>query len=416
VRQVFLLTVASTVLICLAGALPFAFSKLSLSPVDAVFEAVSGLTTTGATVLRGLDQAPPGILLWRALLQWLGGAGFLILAVAVLPALKIGGMEVFRLEAVGAGERAMPRVAKVVGSIVGIYLFLTVLFTLLLWLAGMSRFPALLHALTTVSCGGFSTSDASVGTWHNAAVDWTILLGMACGGAPFMVHLQLAQGRWRTALRNTQLRWYLTILAAATLVITFWLLFCTDVKPLPAVRHAAFTVVSIMTGTGFATLDWAQWWGLPVAILFFLTLLGGCAGSTAGGFKVFRLQILVVNARTQMARLVQPHAVLLAQYEGKPVADPVAESVLGFLFVYILSFAALAIALGILGLDFVSAVSASASALANLGPGLSPAIGPLAGYAALPDAAKWLLAGGMLFGRLEMFLILALFARTFWEQ
>jgi trk system potassium uptake protein TrkH len=279
----------------------------------------------------------------------------------------------------------------------------------------MSRFPALLHAMTAISCGGFSTSDGSIGSWHDPAVDWVILLGMMLGGAPFLVHLQVAQGRWRAALRNSQLQWYGFILTLATLIVTLWLLLLTDIKPLPAFRHAAFSVASVMTGTGFATLDWTQWSGSPLAILFFLTLLGGCAGSAAGGLKVFRLQILTATARLQMVRLIHPHAVVLPQYDGKPVSDPVAESVLGFLFVYMLSFAVLAMALGLLGLDFTSAISASASALANLGPGLSPAVGPMTGYAALPDAAKWLLSAAMLFGRLEMFLFLAVFSRTFWE-
>jgi trk system potassium uptake protein TrkH len=414
-RQTFLFTVVGWLVVCLAAALPFAFSGLHLTPTDALFEAISGVTTTGATVLRGLDRAPPGILLWRALLQWLGGMGFLVMAVIVLPTLKIGGMEVFRLETSTAGERVMLRAAKVGAGIVAIYVALTLLLVVLLWLAGMSRFPALVHAMSTISCGGFSTADGSIGSWRNAAVDWVILLGMLTAGAPFVIYLQIAGGQWKAAVRNSQLRWYLTIIVAAGCLIAVWLMLFTPVKPLPALRHALFTVVSVMTGTGFATLDWAQWSDLPVAILFFLTLLGGCAGSTAGGFKVFRLQILYIVGRAQIGRLVEPHGVFLPQYERKPVTDLVAESVLSFLFVYMLSFGILAMALGLVGLDFTSAISAAASALANLGPGLSHAVGPMSGYHVVPDAAKWLLSAGMLFGRLEMFLVLALFTRDFWK-
>ena len=202
------------------------------------------------------------------------------------------------------------------------------------------------------------------------------------------------------------------ILAAA---LALWIIVETNVKPLPALRHGAFTAASVMTGTGFATLDWARWAGFPTAILFLLGLIGGCAGSTAGGLKIFRLQILYTTARLQMMRLLKPHAVLVAQYEHRPVPDLVAESILGFLFVYILSFALLSMALGMFGLDFLSAISAAASALANLGPGLSPLVGPMAGYAAVPDTVKWLLSAAMIFGRLEMFVVLAVFAPSFWR-
>ncbi len=415
VRQIFLLSSAGWLAVGLVASLPFAFSGLHLSPTDAVFEAMSGVTGTAATVLRGLDQAPPGILLWRALLQWLGGMGFLVVATAVLPTLNIGGMQLFRLESSTYGERVAPRLTKVVVSLLALYVALTVLLTLLLWAAGMSRFPALLHALSTISCGGFSTSDGSIGHWRSPAVDWVVLFGMLLGGAPFVLYLQLVQRRWRSALQNSQLHWYLGILALATVAIAVWLIGNTPVKPLPALRHAAFTAVSVLTGTGFATLDWGRWTGMPAAILFFLTLVGGCAGSAAGGLKIFRLQILYATARAQLGRLVRPHAVLLPQYEHRPVPDPVAESVLGFLFVYTFSFALVALGLGLLGLDFLSSISLAASALANLGPGLTDTVGPLAGFGGLPEAAKWLLAAAMLFGRLEMFVVLVLFAPAFWK-
>lgn len=413
VRQIFLLTIAGWLAASLAAAMPFAFSRLHLTPVNALFEAVSGLTTTGATVIRHLDVAPPGILLWRGLLQWLGGMGFLVMAVAILPTLGIGGMQIFRLETMG--QRMVPRVAAVAIGIIVVYSALTAVLTLLLWAAGMSRFPALVHALSTISCGGFSTSDASIGAWHDPAVDWVILAGMVMGGAPFVIYLQLARRRWKVAARNSQLRLYLNLMAAATLVIFFWLVIEQDAKPLPALRHAAFTVASVMTGTGFATLDWGTWSGVPIAVLFFLSFIGGCAGSTAGGMKIFRFQILYANARNQMIRLLQPHAVILQQYDGQPISDLVAESVLGFLFVYTFSFAVVSLALGFIGLDFWSAISAAVSALANLGPGLTAAVGPLAGYETLPEPAKWVLAASMLFGRLEMFIPLTLCARAFWR-
>ena len=415
VRQMFLLAVFGWLSVSVAAALPFAFSAHRLSVTDAFFEAVSGVTATGASVLRGLDHAPPGLLLWRALLQWLGGMGILVMGLLVLPTLNIGGMQIFRLETAQFVDRVMPRPAKVMASILGIYTGMTVLLTLLLWMAGMSRFPSLLHAMTTISCGGFSTSDGSIGHWRSPAVDWVILAGMGLGGAPFIIYLQLAQKRWRAALRNTQLRWYGVAMLTSAVLIGLWLYVGQDVKPLPALRHGLFTAASVMTGTGFATLDWGRWTGFPMAILFFLSFVGGCAGSTAGGVKLFRLQILYATARAQMVRLLMPNAVVLPQYEARPIPEMVAESVLGYLFVYSLSFALLAMALGMVGLDFVSSISAAAGALANLGPGFGAAVGPMNGFGNLPDAAKWLLAAGMLFGRLEMFAVLALFYRGFWR-
>jgi trk system potassium uptake protein len=415
IRQGFLLTFAGWVAVSIAGALPFAFSALHLSPTDAMFEAISGVTATGATVLRNLDTTPPGILLWRAILQWLGGGCFLMVSLAVLPALNIGGMQLFRLETSGFGERITPQLAKLAASFIGIYAGLTGLLTALLWAAGMSRFPALLHALSTISCGGFSTSDQSIGHWHSAAVDWAMLIGMLMGGAPFLIYLQVLQKRWRVAVHNSQLRWYLSIIGLASLVMAIWLIGNTSVKPLPALRHAAFTVTSVMTGTGYATLDWGHWGSLPAVMLFFLAFVGGCAGSPAGGLKVFRLQVLAVTARTQFTRLIRPHAVVLPQYEHRPIPDPVGEAVLGFLFVYTLSFAILAMSLSLVGMDFLSSISAAVAALANLGPGFTTAVGPMAAYSGLPEVAKWLLSAGMLFGRLEMFVVLALFAPSFWR-
>ncbi|HXP96355.1 MAG TPA: TrkH family potassium uptake protein [Telmatospirillum sp.] len=415
-RQIFLLTAAGWLAACFAAALPFAFSGLHVSGVDALFEATSGVTTTGATILRNVDHAPPGILLWRALLQWLGGMGFLVMTVAVLPVLNIGGMQIFRLDNGDLGDRVMPRAATVTMSIMGLYAGLTGTLTLLLWAAGMSRFPALLHAMSTISCGGFSTSAGSIGSWHNPAIDWVMLLGMLLGGAPFIIYMQIAEQRWQIARRNRQLRLYLIYFLIASLILALWLILEQDLKPLPALRHAAFTAASVMTGSGFATLDWGRWTGLPVAILFFLTFVGGCAGSTSGGIKIFRFQILYANARGQMNRLLHPHAVILPHYDKKPIPDTVVESVLGFLFIYALSFAVVAMGLGMVGLDFWTSLSAAASALANLGPGLTPSISPLTGFAALHDAAKILLALAMLFGRLEMFIFLALFAKGFWKK
>lgn len=415
VRQTFLLTALAWFAAASVSALPFYFSDLQLSLTDAFFEAMSGITTTGSTVMVDLDAAPPGILLWRAVLQWLGGIGVIIMAVAVLPVLHIGGMEMFRVESSGRTETMMPRAASLTSAISVLYVALTALLAGGLWLAGMSGFDALVHAMTTISTGGFSTSDASIGRFDSAGVEMVILLGMVASGMPFLVLLQVARGKVWLLGWESQLRWYFTILAVSAAAVALWMWIDLDAAPLRALRHGTFTVVSVMTGTGFFTGDFSAWYGLPVAVLFFLTLVGGCAGSTSGGIKVFRIHVLVANARVQAAKLLGPHAIHMPYYNRKPIDDAVSESVMGFLFVYVLALAVLAMALALLGLDFMTALSGAASALANVGPGLGGTIGAGGNYAGLPDIAKWLLAGGMLLGRLEMFVILVLFVPGFWR-
>lgn len=415
IREVFLLTTVGWVAAAAFAALPFAFGALGLSFTDAFFEAMSGITTTGSSVLATPQDAPPGILLWRALLQWLGGMGVVVMALTVLPLLKIGGMQMFRVEAGETPERAMPRAARMTGVIALVYFVLTFLLALGLGFAGLNGFDSVTHAMTTISTGGFSNHEASIAHFGNPLAEVMVTMGMVVGGMPFLLFVPLLQGRLRRVLRDDQLRWYLSLLGLSSLAVGGWLWAVLGLDPLAALRHGAFTVVSFMTGCGFFTLDYTAWSGLPLAILFFLTFIGGCAGSTSAGIKVFRFQVLFANARVQTARLLRPHTVLIANYNGKPISDSVIDSVMGFLFVYVLTFAVLAMLLGMLGLDFMTAMSAAASAVSNVGPGLTAAIGPAGDYAALPAAAKWLLAAGMLMGRLEMFTLLVLFVPGFWR-
>lgn len=413
-RQTFLVTVLAWTAVAAAAALPFMLSSLHMTPTDAVFEAVSGVTTTGATVIHDLAKAPPGILLWRGILQWLGGIGMIVMALTVLPNLKIGGMQIFRLEGGEASEKVMPRAARVTSAVTLIYLGLTGLLAVALWLEGMTGFDALIHAMTTISTGGFSTSDYSLMLITTPLMQVTIMVGMIAGGMPFLAYLQLLHGRTWAVKRDQQLRWYasLLLLGGGALALWLWMSYVQD--PGDALLFGFFSATSILTGTGFVVVDYNQWAGLPLAILFFLMFVGGCAGSTAAGIKVFRFKILLANARVQILRLLSPHAVLIPDYNRKSIPDHVAESVMGFLFVYTLSFAVLAMALGMLGLDFVTALSAAASAIGNIGPGIGQ-VGPLATHAALSDTAKWLLSAAMIFGRLEMFVILVIFTPAFWR-
>ena len=415
-RQAFILTTLSWVLMPAVAALPFVFADLGLSYTDGFFEAMSGLTTTGSTVIIGLDQTKPGILLWRALLQWLGGIGIIAMAISILPLLQVGGMQLFRMESSDTSDKVMPRAAQIVTAIAVIYVVLTLLCALIYWLFDMTGFDAMAHAMTTIATGGFSTHDASLGFFGDARIDWTATCFMLIGSLPFVLYLQAVRGRPGGLLRDSQVRWFLVIVALAVGSVTLWLL-RADHNDLPAAAQlAAFNVVSVITGTGYSTVDFSAWGSFPLALLFFLMFVGGCAGSTTCGVKVFRFQVLYATARCQMRRLLQPHGVFIPYYNKRPIPEEVTTSVMGFFFLYVIAFGFIAVGLGMLGLDFLTAASGAATAISNVGPGLGPVIGPSSTFANLPDAAKWLLSLGMLLGRLELFTVLVLLLPSFWRN
>ena len=415
VRQAFVLTSLSWIVLTIFAALPFAFSQLDMSPTDAFFEAMSGITTTGATVIINLDAAPQGLLLWRALLQWLGGIGIIVMALAVLPMLRVGGMQLFRMESSDQSEKAMPRAAQVAAAIGIIYLALTVIWSGALWLAGLSGFDAITHAMTTIATGGFSTHDESIAYFQSATVDVIITFGMFIGSLPFLLYLSAVRGRPGSLFRDSQVQWFVTVLAVVIILVSGWLWIDKGLTPIQAIQLASFNVVSIMTGTGYATASFDTWGSFAIPIFFFIMFVGGCAGSTTCGIKVFRFQVLYAAAKTQFENLAQPHGVFIPYYNRNPISDEVIKSVLSFFFVFGVTFAVLAVGLAMLGLDFLTSVSGAASVIANVGPGLGPIIGPEGSYVSLPDAAKWLLSAGMLLGRLELFTVMVLFTRAFWR-
>jgi len=414
-RDAFLLTGMVWILTSLFAALPFAFSGLALSPADALFEAVSGLTTTGATVLSGLDALPPGILLWRAVLQWIGGIGIVVVGVAILPMLNVGGMQLVRTESSDLSEKALPRAGQVTAFIVAIYVGLTLLCLFAYAAVGMNAFDALVHAMTTVATGGFSSHDASIAWFSSPAIEWIAIVFMLAGGLPFVLYLFVIHGRFDRALRDEQVYWYLGIVLAATLALAAHLVANGILHGTEALRHALFTVVSLVTTTGYASTDYGAWGPFAVTLAFLLTAVGGCTGSTAGGIKSFRFAVLYAITRVQLLRLLQPSGVFTASYNGRPIDDLTAISVLAFVFVFGISFSAVALVLALLGLDFLTAMSASVAALANVGPGLGAIVGPTGNFAPLPDAAKYVLAFAMLLGRLELFTILVLLTPAFWR-
>ena len=415
-KETFILTTASWLAVTLFASLPLWFSSPQFSMTDAFFEAMSGLTTTGSTVMSDLDQAPRGILLWRAILQWLGGIGIIVMAVAVLPILRVGGMQLFRTESSDHSQKILPRAAPIAGWIALTYFALTLLWATALWFAGMGKFDAICHAMTTMSTGGFSTSDGSIGDFNEAAIDWIIIGGMLVGGMPFILYLRAMRGDFGVLIRDTQIQWFIGFCILSALIMTAWLWYHMEAPPVAAIRYATFNTVSVITGTGFTTAPYDQWGSFAITVLFFLMFVGGCTGSTTGGIKVFRYQVLLSSARVELTHLIRPHAVIAPRYNGEPIPDGIANAVRGFFFVFFAGFAVTALALGLQGYDFITSTSGAATAIANVGPGLGPLIGPTSNFSLLSDSAKWILSAAMLLGRLELFTVLVLFIPSFWRE
>ena len=413
-RQIYVLTVLAWVAVPAVAALPFVFSELRLSYTDAFFEAMSGLTTTGSTVLIGLDAMPRSILLWRGLLHWLGGVGIVVMAMAVLPLLRTGGMQLFHAESSDRYDKPLPRVTQLVKVLLFAYVTLSGACAVAYWLAGMTGFDAVVHAMATISTGGYSSHDSSFAYFNSARLEWLGTLFMLTGALPFVLYIRAGRGDW-ALLRDQQVKAFLLVILVATLVLTIWLMVRQATPVLDALRLAAFNVTSIITTTGFASADYNIWGGLALGVFFYLTFVGGCTGSTAGAIKIFRFRVMAIVLADHLFRRFSPHAVSRRSYDGRPLDDDVVEGVLAFAVVYAASVAVLALCLGAMDLDWITCLSGAATALGNVGPGLGPIIGPVGNFAPLPDGAKWLLAFGMLLGRLELFTILVLLTPRFWR-
>jgi trk system potassium uptake protein TrkH len=415
-RQAFLLTVVSWLAAAAFAALPLHFSRLGLGYTNAFFESMSGITSTGATILPSVDRAPAGVLLWRAMLNWAGGLAFVVLSSAVLPMLHVGGMQVFRTEGLDVPEKLLPRAAQLATATGGIYLVLTAFTAVALWAAGMPSFDAAVHAMTSISTGGFSTRDAQLQAFDGALIPWIVVLAMIAGSLPFALYVEAMRGNVHRLVLDAQVRGFFAILGVFVLLAFLWLWQAHGAGLGRALEQSIFAVVSIMSGTGFTDGALGQWGGFPVVLLFLLMFVGGCAGSTACGIKIFRFQIAYSVGRAQLAKLVQPHGVFVPHYNRQPVTDEVATAVMGFFFLFVATFVGLALGLAALGLDLVSALSGAATIVGNVGPGFGPLIGPSGNFASLPEAAKWLAAAGMLIGRLEVFTIFVLFSAAFWRS
>ena len=335
IRQTFAMTTLIWLVLTLFGSLPFVLGELHMSFTNAFFEAMSGITTTGSTVITGLDGVSSGLLLWRAILQWLGGLGVIVMSISILPILRVGGMQLFKVEAFETGEKVLPRAAQISAGVTAVFITLTAIWAIALWAAGMTGIEAVSHAMTTIATGGYSTSDESIGHFNSATIESIITAGMIIGGIPFVLILMSVRGRVSSLLRDAQVHWYLGIMLGAIIAVGGWLWVTQGMEPLSAMRYSSFTVASIMTGTGYASADYALWGMFPIIFLFFLTFIGGCAGSTACGMKVFRFQVLFSIVRREFNKILLPHGVFVPYYNRRPISDEVTSSVLSFFFIFI---------------------------------------------------------------------------------
>ncbi|MEW6274650.1 MAG: TrkH family potassium uptake protein [Bacillota bacterium] len=398
------------------GSLPFIFSGVLSHPVDAFFETMSGFTTTGASVLTDVEILPRSVLLWRSFTHWLGGMGVIVLTVALIPSLKVAGLQLFRAEVPGPTKsKVLPRVAITARELYRIYLFITIAEIILLKIAGMSWFDSVVHTFGTVATGGFSNKNLSVGAYENVLIELIIIFFMILCGMNFALHYRAFRGsELHSYWKDPEFKFYLGVITSSTLLITINLLEVGDYEINRAFRAALFQVSSIVTTTGFATDDFNQWPAFSQIILFILMFVGGCAGSTGGAIKHIRVLILIKSASRQLTRLLHPQAVIPIRLGSQTISEEVVEAVQAFFFVYILIFAGVVIFLTSLGLDLVSALAAVAATLGNVGPGLG-LVGPASNYASLPVAAKIVLSMCMLIGRLEVYTVMVILSRRFWK-
>ena len=414
IQQTFLLTTSVWVILPLFGALPFIIGATEARFVDAFFEAMSGLTTTGSTVFTGLDDLPKGLLIWRGILQWLGGIGIIVVAMVFLPELRVGGMQIFRSEAFDTMGKILPRAGQIASQISVIYVGITLACALTYLTLGMNTFDATVHALTTVSTGGFANYDASFGVFSGPP-EYAASLFMFLAALPFVRYVQLINGNPFALHRDPQIRGFVLTIAALVGMVIGSLYLDFGYHWEQSLREGLFNIISIISGTGFASVDYMEWGGFPVAIFFFTGLIGGCAGSTACSIKIFRYQLLFASIRAQLQRIRSPHGVFTPRYDGRPVTADVLISVMSFFMFFTVTLGLVSVALGMTGLDFVTSVSGAGAALGNIGPGLGEIIGPAGNFKTLNDPAKWILVAAMLIGRLELMAVYVILTVNFWR-
>lgn len=418
IQQTFLLTTGVWVVLPVFGALPFFMADLGANDtryVNAFFEAMSGLTTTGSTVFSHLETLPQGINLWRGILQWYGGIGIIVVAMVFLPELRVGGMQIFKSEGFDTMGKVLPRAAEIATQISWIYVSLTVLCALAYLGVGLEPFEAIMHALSTLSTGGFSSQDASFQSFTGPA-EYVATLFMILASLPFARYAQMLAGTAQPFFRDTQIRAYLVTILSLVLLMSLYRVLQNGDGSEESFRGALFNITSIMSGTGYASENYEAWGPVAPLLFFFIGLIGGCAGSTSCSVKIFRYQILFASIAVQIRKIHLPHGLFSPRFEGRAVGADVLNSVMSFFVLFFVTMGVLAILLAMTGLDFTTAVSGAATSLGNIGPGLGPIIGPEGNFSSLNDTAKWLLSAGMLIGRLELLVVYAILTIGFWRS
>ena len=414
IQQTFLLTVSIWLILPIFGAIPFVIGWSNASFIDSFFESMSGLTTTGATVFYSLESFPEGLLLWRGLLQWFGGIGIIVVAVIFLPLLRVGGMQIFQLDSFNNFGQALPKAKEIAQSVFLIYLGLTVSAVIGYLASGLRLFDAVVHAMTTISTGGFSNYDESFAHFSISA-EYVCVFFMIASSLPFIRYVQLMSGNFKVSFFDSQVRTFFLIVITVISILLIWLILQSELTFENALRKTVFNGVSILTGTGYSSDNYMLWGNFPSSLFFIIGLVGGCAGSTTCSIKVFRFQILISAIGSQIKQMHYSSAVVATRYEGKRVSLDVVSSVIAFFILFFFTLFLITLALSATGLDFVTSISGAVSTLANIGPGLGERIGPVGNYADLNTAAKLILIFSMFVGRLELMVVYVLFTLTFWR-
>ena len=413
-QQAFLLTALSWLSIAIFGSLPFIFSTIELSITDAFFESMSGITTTGSTIIPNLEITPKGILLWRAILQWLGGIGIIVMAITLMPIMNVGGMQLFKISSNDSSEKILPKSKEIALRLIYIYLSLTTLCAITYWVFGMGKFDSLTHSMTTIATGGFSNYNESIGYFNNASIEISSMVFIILGSLPFITYIKFISGNKKIFLKDVQIKSFLKIIIISILTLSIYLLISNSDEF--SLRSVFFNTISILNGTGYVSAKFDGWGSFPLTLFLILMFIGGCAGSTTCGIKIFRVQILYLFILNQLKKIIYPKGIFLIKYEQNSVDDKFIASIISFIYFYFVIFFLLAALLSLTGLDFITSLSGAATSISNVGPGLGPIIGPNGDFSSLPDISKWILTIGMILGRLELFAILVLFLPSFWRN
>ena len=415
-QQAFLLTSLSWLSIAIFGSLPFVFSSLQLSITDSLFESMSGITTTGSTIIINLNDSPKGILLWRALLQWLGGIGIIVMAITLMPIMNVGGMQLFKISSNDASEKILPKSKEIALSLILIYSGLTFICSIFYKIFGMNYFDSITHSMTTIATGGFSNYNESIGYFNSATIEITAIIFIILGSIPFIAYIKFLNGNKRIFISDSQIRTFIKIIIVSIIILFLYLAFQNKNLSEINLRSISFNVVSILTGTGYVTQQFDNWGSFSLIFFLILMFIGGCAGSTTCGIKIFRVQILYLFLVNQLKKIIYPRGIFVIKYDSNNVDDKFMSSIISFIYLYIIIFFVITALLSLSGLDFVTSISAAATSISNVGPGLGTIIGPNGNFSQLPDFSKWVLSFGMILGRLELFAILVLFLPSFWQK